>query len=1589
MRQGYQAKREGTQAHRRPGGDTLRAWPATLFILLAPSLLSGLADAAPSTPTPLSPGAPTESGPEVPSLTPTLQWSAVAGADNYHVAVRRFAGSWDAGPIVFEQTYHRSTSIQLPRLALDPGQSYRWNVRAFDAAGAGSDWSGRLYFRTAPDAAPECVRGRPAESSVVTVGQPVTFEATCTDREARWGGIAWNLDGRPHGASDAAPTTTTWTSTRVVQWNEPGTHSMAMGAVDAGGRQSNYVVWSVRVEAGAPAPTPATVTGLDAGATSGSPPRIASLTPRLAWSASDRAERYHVSIRTGPMGQAESIDSMSAGPRNQRHAEFGWLDVGAATSYDVPAGRLAYDTEYRWSVLASNAAGDALRSADHTFRTPLPPGAPLLAPTFLEPGATSAAEAPTMTETTTLRWGAVEGASEYRVELRSAEDDRLLAPARTAAGTTLDVRRSELPADATLLRWRVLAMREGEVGPPSGDLYLRVAATSAPLPPRDCGERAFLRSGTGASSQAVFANEGPATVRLHWIDGSGSQVEHARIAPGAEHVVSTYASHVWLVTDDAGACFALYVAGEAPSRTTLSFTAASAAPRAPTGLSPGGATATEATLVGESVRLVWDTVPGATSYRVRFWRHPFGAADTVGTLVRTVHAPGPVYGRSDLPDGTLLRWTVTPYRDEVVGEESAPRYLSTSAAPEPASVAPPSPRSAVRMVASGEAAGGGVVLEATASLSGRADEGEVTLALPDVRPEHLHRVVIEAEDFVTAFYLDVAPRPEGGEMVVVRARQAPWEDAEQHRMRIRVTPIDPGRFEARISMSATLRGQAYHETGGDERVVTLRATPTAKQPTPTLALENVATSNENALFVARWTFPTEQDVGFPAATRVGGGLSYTLREVRVEPMPGARAVYALPYDADTNSLVEGVAIAGAKLGLCAASGSIVPAAGPACKLAWETKVALDEMAEADARASPTPQVRDGIVLQGAQRAAGEDLSVLVWLTRAPSAEPWLVTLEHEGSWFHEAASGRIAPARQSFALSDAGASTRLGGATPQSDAPRASGASSPDGTLPRVRVDALAGSPEGSYLLLGWQPPTGAEMTSALADPHRRYHGTSSYTLREVLVTTTPTPGAMRAFPLSAEADSEWRYLETTVKLGTSIGCMVTWGAACGILVAAGSKGWEAWQEHVARGEAAAAAEGWLVRDARHGTLPGGAGVAYLVWVARDPEGPPSDSFGLSVRAEYDAVYDDTLHYPEGLPGAWGTFDPPGPESGPATLFATFELAGDGVTAGRARSQQPPPRVWHGATPGSFLLPPPQQAQGLPIVAAPATARALLTAPAAAPVGVGYSLLLRSPANVLVVDEQGRGIGTREGVVVNEIPGASFTTLGHEESFLLPPGHAYVIRVNGTGEGTYTLHLTRYAEDGAPERSLYLTELATRPGLVDMVTPNERWDALDVEAEAEAPVRSVLVGAVSRAGEGTLLETTREATLAAGARVHAAVAYVVAAHGTNPAATSPTGAALFLGATTFQAPPEAPARVQLDAAPRADGARPYLLVDGAWRALQGAELDVPAGERATVALFAPSPAGDAAKLPVPWMPHAALLALGVAAAWAARARPRR
>jgi 3D (Asp-Asp-Asp) domain-containing protein len=135
----------------------------------------------PSTPTVTSPGSSSGPGTIIDTLTPTLQWNPVSGADYYALAISKYP--YGSSNIVYNPQQLYGTSNAVPS-ALEAGMKYCWNMQAHNSAGW-SSVSNTLFFQTQSQAQLLSVSARidsyNAEPRDVIIGNATTLSFTFTN----------------------------------------------------------------------------------------------------------------------------------------------------------------------------------------------------------------------------------------------------------------------------------------------------------------------------------------------------------------------------------------------------------------------------------------------------------------------------------------------------------------------------------------------------------------------------------------------------------------------------------------------------------------------------------------------------------------------------------------------------------------------------------------------------------------------------------------------------------------------------------------------------------------------------------------------------------------------------------------------------------------------------------------------------------------------------------------------------------------------------------------------------------------------------------------------------------------------------------------------------------------------------------------------------------------------------------------------------------------------------------------------------------------------------------------------------------------
>ena len=223
------------------------------------------------------------------TLTPTLQWNSVSGADYYALAISKYP--YGSGNIIYNPQQLTGTSHTVPGGTLVAGEKYRWNMQAH-GSGGWSAVSNTLYFQ-APT---------PALNYTLTV----------------------NLQGQgtvslnPSGGSYASGTQVTLTATPTSGWQFSGWSGDLSGSQNPATVtiNSNKSITATFTQQQGP-PSAPTITSPGSGSEPGTV--LSNLTPTLLWNSISGADYYALAISKYPYGSGNIIYTS---PAVDRHLSY-------------------------------------------------------------------------------------------------------------------------------------------------------------------------------------------------------------------------------------------------------------------------------------------------------------------------------------------------------------------------------------------------------------------------------------------------------------------------------------------------------------------------------------------------------------------------------------------------------------------------------------------------------------------------------------------------------------------------------------------------------------------------------------------------------------------------------------------------------------------------------------------------------------------------------------------------------------------------------------------------------------------------------------------------------------------------------------------------------------------------------------------------------------------------------------------------------------------------------------------------------------------------------------------------------------------
>lgn len=326
--------------------------------------LTGIGLPAPAAPVLVSPGTKTIPGITLTTLTPTFSWKAVTGAIGYSLIVREQTGTL----VHLETSIGVTASYNLPEAVLRPGGRYQWTMQTRNAAGPGTE-SAPFFFVISeePNAVPQPVLiapgSRDSTSTVINTltptfrWKPVTeaLGLRITVRDTESDVVVHETGDVGLGTNYTMPASILQPD-RTYRWTLRGSNALGEGR------------WALPFYfATAPAvtlpPAPALVYPGGTSVTGATvyDPGILGARP-LEWKPVTGATSYKVMV--WPSGAGLEIHSANV--------------AAPATTYTLPAGLLAQNEIFRWTVSAVTTTAESLPSIARIFRTPAVYPAPLI-----------------------------------------------------------------------------------------------------------------------------------------------------------------------------------------------------------------------------------------------------------------------------------------------------------------------------------------------------------------------------------------------------------------------------------------------------------------------------------------------------------------------------------------------------------------------------------------------------------------------------------------------------------------------------------------------------------------------------------------------------------------------------------------------------------------------------------------------------------------------------------------------------------------------------------------------------------------------------------------------------------------------------------------------------------------------------------------------------------------------------------------------------------------------------------------------------------------------------------------------------------
>jgi len=341
---------------------------------------------------------------------------------------------------------------------------------------------------------------------------------------------------------------------------------------------------------------------------------------------------------------------------------------------------LSANTTYYYRLQAQNSAGTSSGSIlNFATIAAVPP-----TPAGPSPGGSSPPGTTVNTVTPTLSWSASTGATQYSVAVLNASTGSTVV-AQTVSTTSLTT--SALQNGVTYV-WSVSASNSAGISTPSTGVYFTVSVAVPQAPTVTTGSASAVTS----TSATLGGTANPNGLDTHYwfLYASNSSLSGAAQSGTYDIGAGTSALTITANAPGLSANTAYYYRLQAQnsagtsSGNILTFSTSAVIPPTPTGLSPGGSSASGTTVNTLTPTLSWSGSTGATQYSVAVLNVSTGAtvvAQTVSTTSLTTPS---------LTNGVTYVWSVSASNSAGTSTPSTGVYFTVSVAPAISGLSPSS-----------------------------------------------------------------------------------------------------------------------------------------------------------------------------------------------------------------------------------------------------------------------------------------------------------------------------------------------------------------------------------------------------------------------------------------------------------------------------------------------------------------------------------------------------------------------------------------------------------------------------------------------------------------------------------------------------------------------------------------------------------------------------------------------------------------------------------------------------------------------------------------------------------------------------------